>query len=151
MNSNSSDFETLRKLLALKRYEQPPPGYFRRLPDQIAARLERGEGQSLWAKFVGQFIFRPALAYSFALAAFSALTFSLVYSVRTAPQESAQLPGNGWQSGAEALATQSDPSESLHVANWTGNDNASNPAPVLPSMFDSGVRPSALQVHVASP
>jgi len=154
MNSNSSDFEALRKLMALKRHEQPPPGYFYRLPDQIALRLARGEGQErFWEKFFNQFTFRPALAYSFALAAFSALTLSVVYSVRTEPPETAQSSGNGWQSGAEAeaLANQSNLSEPLHVANWIGTENSSNPAVALPSLFDTGLHHSSLQVKFSSP
>src|ERR1700733_610676 len=102
MNSDSNDFEALRKLIALKRYEQPPPGYFNRLPDRIASRLERGEGElGFWERFLGQFTFRPAFAYSFTLAALSALTVSVIYSIRTQPEESAQTPSNnGWRTAS---------------------------------------------------
>jgi hypothetical protein len=154
MNSKANEFETLRKLMALKRHEQPPPGYFRRLPDQIAARLERGDGKlAFWEGFLSQFTFRPALAYSMALAAFSALTLSVIYSVRTQPQESALAAGSGWQSSAEAeaLANQASPSEPLHVVNWMGHDNVSNPIPALPSLFDSGAHRPAMAVKFASP
>ena len=78
MNSDPNDFENLRKLLALKRYEQPPPGYFSRLPDRITARIERGEGQSdFWERFISPFILRPAVVYGFALASLSALSAAL--------------------------------------------------------------------------
>lgn len=43
MNSEQEDFEKLRLLLSVKRYEQPPPGYFDRLPRDIIARLKAGE------------------------------------------------------------------------------------------------------------
>src|ERR1700733_14562068 len=150
MNSDLHDFETLRKLIALKRYEQPPPGYFNRLPDRIASRLERGEGQlGFWEKFVAQFAFRPAFVYSFSLAALSALTVSVIYSVKVQPEESAQTPpNNSWRNGTpdEALAGQFNSSQGLHVANWVENDNASNPAPLMPSLFGPGARHPAIPV-----
>jgi hypothetical protein len=138
MNSEPSDFEALRKLMALKRHEQPPPGYFSRLPDKIIDRLERGEGQlSFWEKWLTALTFRPALAYGFSVAAFSALTLSVIYSVRTQPEESAQNPlHNGWRPGAsdEAFATQANGAEAMHAVNWIGNTNPSNAEPVVSSL-----------------
>ena len=39
MANESENFDALRKLLALKRHEVPPPGYFDRLPREIHVRL----------------------------------------------------------------------------------------------------------------
>ena len=156
MNSNPDDFEALRKLMALKRHELPPPGYFNRLPDRIAIRLER-EGSQLgfWGRILAGCSFRPVFAYSFALAAFGALTMSVIYSVRMQPAESAQMPlGTGWRTGApeEALAaSQANVFEPLHVANWMGNTNPGVTASALPSLFDSGARNHAVPVSYASP
>jgi len=155
MNPESNDFETLRKLIALKRHEQPPPGYFSRLPDKISARLEREEGRAgFWENLLAQFTFRPAFVYGFSLAALGALTVSVVYSVRVQPDESAQAsPNDGWRSRLpeEASASQFNPSLPLHLANWMGDANASNPAPIMPSLFGPGMRPSAVPVNFAVP
>jgi hypothetical protein len=96
MKSDPNDFETLRKLMALKRYEQPPPGYFRRLPDRIEARLERGEGQlGIWERFIVPFTFRPALVYGFAMAALSVFHQDASGPIRpkAAQKRLAQRPG----------------------------------------------------------
>jgi hypothetical protein len=155
MNSEPDDFEALRKLMALKRHEQPPPGYFGRLPDRITSRIEReGSDPGFWERILAGFTFRPAFAYSFALAAFGALTFSVISSVRTQPQDSAQTPpGNGWRNGAQdqALADQVNSLEPLHLANWMGGTNPSMTESTLPSLFNSGSRNHTLPVSFASP
>ncbi len=139
MKSDPENFDELRKLMALKRHETPPPGYFYRLPETIIARLERGEGKfSFWERFSADFTLRPAFAYAFVLAACGSLTTSL-YSVKTQSGESGMPPvlAAGWHSegSGQAFASGFNPSEPLHVANWLGNTNPSAPESELPSLF----------------
>ena len=96
MHSDRENFESLRRLLALKKYEQPPPGYFDRFSQQIIARI-RIEGvtretgflqwfssplawlQSAWDALEN----RPALAGVFGFAVCGVLAGGLYFSPAT--------------------------------------------------------------------
>lgn len=86
MNSGQEDFEKLRKLLALKRHEQPPPGYFDRLPNQILSRIKAGEQtESIWDRLLPKIVLRPAFAYGFGIAACVLLAIGGNYALKTEP------------------------------------------------------------------
>ena len=71
MNSSPDDFQDLRRLLALKRHEQPPPGYFNYLPDKIQLRVERddlSEHSTWWEWLVRKLDGQPVLAGAYAFA-----------------------------------------------------------------------------------
>src|SRR5687767_13212598 len=58
------NFDQLRKLLALKRYEQAPPGYFNNFSAKVIARIEAAHSaaeRTWWQKLTFQVDFKPAL------------------------------------------------------------------------------------------
>src|SRR5262249_31536952 len=78
MTPNSENFEALRQLLALKRHEVPPPGYFHGFSREVIIRIKAGEGQqtTTWWLFEGSWLrrfwaafeARPILAGGFGVA-----------------------------------------------------------------------------------
>lgn len=62
------EFDQLRKLLALKRHEEPPPGYFDRLPGQIRARIAQAQTrpEPLWRRWFEALDFSPTMATGYA-------------------------------------------------------------------------------------
>jgi len=106
MSQDTENFEQLRRLLKLKRYEQPPPRYFNDFSSQVIARIklgERGEGnavigrllweapwlQRIWAAFEA----KPVLAGAFGVAVCSLLITGVIYSEKTDVQPVALIPG----------------------------------------------------------
>src|SRR5687768_1336642 len=83
MNSSPDDFRDLRRLLALKRHETPPPGYFHYLPDKVLMRVENendlSEHSTWWEWLVAKLDARPVVAgaYAFAISGLMLLGFKL--------------------------------------------------------------------------
>ena len=42
MENENENFDQLKKLLALKKHELPPPGYFNKLPAEVVSRIRAG-------------------------------------------------------------------------------------------------------------
>ncbi len=90
MNESENNFESLRRLLALKRHEIPPPGYFNNFPRQVMSRIRAGEtaesrgiaGLSWLLKFLQVFEAKPAFASAFASSLCLLLLLGIVYAER---------------------------------------------------------------------
>jgi hypothetical protein len=80
MSRESENFDQLRRLLVLKRYEQPPPGYFHHFSREVIVRIKAGDkGEAVaasWWSWEGSWLqrawasieSRPALAGAFGVA-----------------------------------------------------------------------------------
>ena len=95
MNENENNFESLRRLLVLKRYEIPPPGYFNYFSSQVLQRIRAGDtgtsanwleeyfAQAPWmGKLVQVFNVKPVFASTFAGALCLLLFLGIIYADR---------------------------------------------------------------------
>ena len=93
MNPDPENFEALRRLLALKRHEQPPPGYFNGFSSSVIARIKAGERgepdtvlqrlfgeQGWWQSLCASLQSRPGYAGAFGAIACTLLISGIVYS-----------------------------------------------------------------------
>ncbi len=104
MNAEDQDFEALKKLLALKRHETPPPGYFENFSSKVIARIEAAEATqttSLWQRIMGYIEARPARISTFALT--GAAVVAVMLSI--APNNSGPASGSGANQAAVAGVT----------------------------------------------
>lgn len=130
---NPEEFESLRKLLALKKYEQPPPGYYRRLPDQIRARIKADEDLSKesewWTWMVARFDARPAMVcvYGCGLSALLLLGFRVSEEFEVQKAAAHHLQGGWLAASPDAVSATPSPFIQSHFA---------NPAPLV--YFGSG-------------
>jgi hypothetical protein len=72
MNPGDDNFDKVRRLLAWKRHEAPPPGFFAAFPERVRARIcqpARAPAASWWERLWAGDLWRPALAGACALAA----------------------------------------------------------------------------------
>ena len=114
MMPEQDNFESLRRLLVLKRYEQPPPGYFNRFSRDVIERIRSGEHlieaswferlgweapwlQRVWAIFEA----KPILAGALGVAVCGLLVSGIVYSEQVEPPQASFATTT-----AEPLATQ---------------------------------------------
>ncbi|HVM51185.1 MAG TPA: hypothetical protein VMU04_24360 [Candidatus Acidoferrum sp.] len=166
MSQDSHEFESLRRLLALKRHEQPPPGYFEHFSGEVIARIKAGEGahesamerlfwdapwlQRLWAALET----KPIMAGAFGAAVCALLVGSVVLSERpeTQPLVSGltattaipvQLANNG--AGTDQPMTASTFGESVPAADSTA------PASAADGIFGLVPRPTATLTTLTLP
>jgi hypothetical protein len=134
MNENENNFESLRRLLALKRHETPPPGYFNDFSSQVLQRIrldhtdrtanlaEELFGHAPWlAKLLHAFDARPVFASGFAGALCVLLLFGIVYAERPdfTPQPLLQAANSSADLAVVTPAALSQPAEQIGIVSST--------------------------------
>lgn len=150
----AEEFEQLRQLLALKRHEEPPPGYFDRLATRIVGELEPGGAvpmpelswwDRLWAVLEG----RPWLAGAYGLlmgcVAIVGISFFQTEG-STATRFSLDSPHRVLSQSPQMAAEQQPPSANGYPATlvfgWAEQEEDSSPEPANGmGMMKRGNRP----------
>jgi len=143
MSLEQDNFEPLRRLLALKRHEQPPPGYFEGFSRQVVLRIKHGERgeeeqtnvttlvQVPWLqRLLGAFSANPTLASAFGVALCSLLVAGVAYSSNSGASSAPEV-GQGITLDADS---------SLQLANqssgFVSSTNGFIPNQVRSSLFE---------------
>jgi hypothetical protein len=137
MNSAADQSDQLQKLLALKRHEKPPPGYFHTFSNNVMARINSSEGdaEGRWLlNFWQRLTARPILSGAVAAGVFGLLVFSLLAPTGTVGQGAPAFlpPDNAFAGATKNSGLGAGPSE---VA-VTEELNSTNPVSHVPSLFD---------------
>jgi len=132
MNPDSENFDSLRRLLALKRHELPPPGYYNRFSRDVMARIKAGEGgdkmESAWfQRMLGMFELKPVFAGAFGMAVCTLLISGVVSSESVPSVATTDSP----QASRASFVYDSTPATATDVSFTPANTN-----PVI-SLFDT--------------
>jgi hypothetical protein len=139
MKAEKEKFQELRRLLTLKRHEQPPPGYFNDFSSQVIGRIRVGDrgvdagsgwffSEVPWLKCFWETLeTKPVFAGGFAVAVCGLLVAGVIYSENPSSAEPGYITGF-------------DPAGSAMVADASGSTyGTASPqeSTVLPGAADS--------------
>jgi hypothetical protein len=134
MHTEPDDFRELRKLMALKRHESPPPGYFNRFSAKVVARLEAQrihDAVPVWRRWLSELVERPALTGVYALL-FGGLGMVALGLVQT-PMTEGLPPTEAWAGPASI-----EPFVFREVAVQPVSHAAIQPSSVSPVVWPAG-------------
>ena len=150
MNREDQEFEQLRRLLKLKRYEQPPPRYFNDFSTQVVARLKASQvssaGDSWWQRLWAGLELRPAFPVALSAAVCGLLVLGAVYSDKADVPEEFQGVTSGLvtrkaEPGMDTttLVTIGQPPQ-IELASFS-----TNPVPAANTLFDRIGLPASMR------
>lgn len=154
MSENENNFESIRRLLALKRHETPPPGYFNNFSRTVVQGIRENRkadsgrlfsvlhAQAPWLeKLMQVFSARPVFASGFAGALCVLLFMAVINGERPDLTMQAQLPG--YVASTASLAALS-PAALSSSANQPGIVSSTNPVLSLQAIASPFGQPSPL-------
>jgi len=130
MDPAPENFDKLQKLLALKRHEQPPPGFFARFPAQVRARIEghqRDAAPSWWHRMVESLDARPMLAGTYGLAVGGLLLLAVNFLIQPEPTPGFATQPQEKKEAVPAL-TPTNPATLLATTNFPPPSNGTPPS-----------------------
>ena len=144
MKSEQDNFEQLRRVLALKRHEQPPPGFFDDFSHTVLSRIRNGDlgektegfGRWFWEapwlrRFWQALEARPALAGAFSLCACGLLLAGFICSVAPADPATQSVSAPSQSMAAIDVLPAARPS-----AVFVSSTNGIMPEPLQNSLFE---------------
>jgi hypothetical protein len=143
MSGENDDFQDLRRLLALKRYEQPPPGYFNNFSRNVIAGIRAAEAasrvpQAGWfQRFWSALETKPIAAGAFGAAVCAVLLGGFIYSGSTSDTPTGFSQGSfpSTPATAQASAVGFSPTALEPFQHLVGT-NGFLPSPGGPSIFN---------------
>jgi hypothetical protein len=126
-------YEQLRKLLALKRHEMPPPGYFATFSSKVIARIE-AEGLSVelpwWRRVLAGMTLRPVALVSYSAVVLGVFALAASASRYLEDDQNVSVAvANPWASGS--LLQGNDTPAPVSIAALDPVDATSSVKPVL--------------------
>lgn len=142
MKPAPQEFDRLKKLLALKRHETPPPGYFNHFSDKVIARIEADGlfGRRSWRqRLFPEWDAKPVLACAYGLVIMGLLAIGVGVSQSLETEEAATPDlGRAWFAQTPASDAVLPVSVPVIQASLSGQTNpASSVNPVISSSAPS--------------
>jgi len=139
MENENENFDKLTKLLALKKHELPPPGYFNKLPGEVVSRIRADrarqnlnaasklEAEAPWLmKFWRTLAGKPVFAVSFGTAICALMLSAIFFSEKPPEQPGFAGTRNAVSLPVVAAAPVGAGGEESLLANTATNQNPPN-------------------------
>ena len=93
LDNSDNDFQQLRRLLTLKRYEVPPPRYFNEFSGRVTARLSEParEPSTWWQRLGFDFDLKPAFMCGLGVVICGLLSFGIIGAMQISDSQDAPV------------------------------------------------------------